>query len=62
MTTAISGKPSILHKLVCELRYVDGKLKVEIHHIRVWIDDVGADRRLALQIVHGYGYRLVVPK
>lgn len=41
---------------------LDGKLKVEIHHIRVWIDDVGADGRSALQNVHGYGYRLVVPK
>ena len=28
---------------------LDGKLKVEIHHIRVWIDDVGADGRSALQ-------------
>ena len=40
----------------------DGMLKVEIHHIRGRIDDAGPSGRAALQNVHGYGYKLVVPK
>ncbi len=40
----------------------DGMLKVEIHHIRERIEDAGPDGKTALQNVHGYGYKLVVPK